>query len=138
MNITSPARTRSVPALWKGVLAAALIAPVVNSIIFLIAYGAGIFPALTLDPAAGAQMSIEPVLLVSLIAAGAGVSIFGLFRQRGEIRRFYALAAVILLVSFAAPFVIPGGTTTIQAIVLNSMHLAAAAVVFFIAGRMVR
>jgi hypothetical protein len=137
MNITSPARTRSVPALWKGVLAAALIAPVVNSIIFLIAYGAGIFPALTLDPAAGAQMSIEPVLLVSLIAAAAGVSIFGLFRQRGEIRRFYALAAVILLVSFAAPFVIPG-TTTVQAIVLNSMHLAAAAVVFFIAGRMVR
>jgi hypothetical protein len=137
MNITSPARTRSVPALWKGVLAAALIAPVVNSIIFLIAYGAGIFPALTLDPAAGAQMSIEPVLLVSLIAAAAGVFIFGLFRQRGEIRRFYALAAVILLVSFAAPFVIPG-TTTVQAIVLNSMHLAAAAVVFFIAGRMVR
>jgi NADH:ubiquinone oxidoreductase subunit K len=135
MDITS--RTTPLPDLWKGVAAAALISPIVNSLVFLIAYGVGVFPALTRDPAAGAQMSIEPVFLISVVAPAVGIGIFGLFRQRGKARRFFPLAILILLVSFALPFAIPG-TTAIQASVLNLMHVTTAAVVVTIAVRLAR
>ncbi len=108
-------------------LAAAVWSAVLNGAIFAVAVAAGVFPALRLDPAAELQMGIEPVLFSSVAGALAGVAAFALVRRfSGDpLRTFYGVAVTVLLISFVAPFTLPG--TVPQALVLNAMHLVVAA-----------
>lgn len=129
----NPRRTNAAPAdrrsLWLPAAVAGVLAAVVNAAIFAAAVAAGLFPALRIDPAAGPQMGVEPVVLVSLLGAAAGVAAFGVLRRRAAqpVRAFLRLAGVVLLLSFAAPFAMPGGFA--QAMLLNLLHLTTAAVV---------
>jgi len=106
------------------------ISAVANALLFGVAVLVGVFPAFTLDPAAGTQMAVELILMVSVFASAAAISVFGLMRRRVDrpIPAFVKLAAVVLVLSFAAPFVIPG-TGGLQAVVLNVMHVIVAATV---------
>jgi len=115
---------------WRYAIVAAGAAAAVNAAIFAIAVGAGIFPSLGFSPDAGASMSIEPVLLVSVLGTLAGVGVFTLLRGRvaRPVPTFLRLAAVVLVASFAAPFLIPG-TVLAQAVVLNVLHVPVAAAV---------
>lgn len=114
--------------LWKTGLAAAVLAAVLNAAIYAASVAAGVFPSLTFQPDVGAQMSVEPILLVSVAGALAGVGAFALLRGRlaRPVPVFLRIAAVVLLLSFAAPFAIPG-TALLQGLVLNVMHVVVAA-----------
>lgn len=115
--------------LWRAGLAASGVAALVNGAVFALAVAAGLFPSLTFTADAGAQMSIEPVLLVSVVATLTGVGAFALLRRMvaKPVPVFLWIAAGVLLISFAAPFAIPG-TAPAQAVVLNLLHLVVAAV----------
>lgn len=129
----SPAEVRQSRSLWtKGLIAAAL-AVTANALIFVIAVASGIFPSLTIQPDVGPQMSIEPVLLVSFVGALAGVGAFALLRRwvTRPAPTFLWVAAAVLLLSFAAPFAIPG-TALLQAVVLNVMHVVVAGFVVWV------
>jgi hypothetical protein len=120
--------------LWMKGLAAAALAVATNGALFLIAVASGIFPALTFQPDGGAQMSIEPILLVSFVGALAGVGLFALLRRwvARPTTIFLWVAAVALLISFAAPFAVPG-TALLQAVALNVMHVVVAGFVVWAA-----
>ncbi len=111
-------------------LVAGVLAAVANAAVFALAVARGIFPSLTFQPDVGAQMSVEPVLLVSVVGVLAGVGAFALLWRRlaRPVPVFLRVAGVVLLLSFAAPFVIPG-TALMQAIVLNVMHVVVASLV---------
>jgi hypothetical protein len=116
--------------LWKTGLVAGMMAAMANAVVFGLAVAAGIFPSLTFQPDLGAGMSIEPVLLVSVVGALGGVGAFALLRRRVSrpVPVFLWIAAAVLLLSFAAPFAIPG-TAVMQAAVLNLLHVVVAAFV---------
>jgi hypothetical protein len=101
----TPRGTTGTPAaarpLWLSALMAGVLAAAVNAAIFAAAVAAGLFPALRLEPAAGAQMAVEPVVLVSLVGAAAGVGAFGLLRRRvaEPVRAFLWLAGAVLRVA---------------------------------------
>jgi hypothetical protein len=126
----SAAQARAGRSLWKAGLGAAVLAAMANAVLFGLAVTLGVFPSLTFQPGVGAQMSVEPVLLVSVVGALAGVGAFALLRRRvaRPVPAFLRVAAVVLLLSFAAPFAVPG-TAPLQALVLNVMHVVVAAVV---------
>jgi len=123
----SSSQAREGRSLWKTGLVAGMMAAAANAVVFGLAVAAGIFPSLTLQPDLGAQMSIEPVLLVSVVGALAGVGAFSLLRSRVSrpVPVFLGIAAAVLLLSVAAPFAIPG-TAAMQAVVLNVLHVVVA------------
>jgi hypothetical protein len=110
--------------------AAAALGAAANAAIFALSIALGIFPSLTFQLDLGAQMSIEPVLLVSAVGALAGIGVFALLRPRvaEPVGVFVRISVAVLLVSFVAPFVIPG-MTMLQAVVLNLLHVVIAAAV---------
>jgi hypothetical protein len=73
-------------------------------------------------------MSVEPVVLVSVVGVLAAVGVFALLRRAvaKPVPVFLRIAAVVLLLSFVAPSAIPG-TAVAQAIVLNVQHVVVAA-----------
>lgn len=113
--------------IWKSGLLAGILAAALNTAIFVLAVVAGVFPSLTFQPDTGAQMSVEPILLVSVLGALGGAGAFALLRSRvaNPVPVFLKVVIVVLLLSFAAPFAIPG-TAVVQAIVLNVMHIVVA------------
>ncbi len=129
------ARGAASGSLWRVGLLAAVLAAVANALVFALAVQVGIFPAFRLNPDAGPQMAIELVVGVSVLAGLAGVGSFALLRRWVErpLRTFLGLAGAALLLSFAAPLALPG--TTAQVLVLNLMHLVAAAVVVGLVAR---
>jgi hypothetical protein len=114
--------------LWKAGLLAAALGAAVNAVVFALAVAGGVFPSLTFQPDVGAQMSIEPILLVSVVGALAGVGAFAMLLRHvaKPVSVFLRVAAAVLLISFAAPFAIPG-TALMQAVVLNLFHVVVAA-----------
>jgi hypothetical protein len=131
LTATQHATSRSI---WKLGLGAAAISVAANIVVFLTGYATGIFASLTLDPSAGAQMSIEPVILVSAVAGFFGVLAFGLLRKHGTagFKLFCQLAIVLLIISFFAPLAIPD-TSAAETVVLNLMHVVSAAAVLWMA-----
>jgi hypothetical protein len=124
----APASARKGGSLARSGVVAGVLSAVVNAAVFAVAVAAGIFPSLTFQPDAGAQMSVEPVVLVSVVGVLAAVGVFALLRRAvaKPVPVFLRIAAVVLLLSFVAPFAIPG-TAVAQAIVLNVQHVVVAA-----------
>jgi hypothetical protein len=113
--------------LWKRGLLAGALAAAGNAAIFALSVAAGIFPSLTIQPEIGTRMSVEPIVLVSVVGALGCVGAFALLRSRvaRPVSVFLRIAVVVLLLSFAAPFAIPG-TALLQGLVLNLMHVVVA------------
>jgi hypothetical protein len=122
--------------LWKPALVAAAGAALANGVLFGLGVAAGIFPAFRLDPSAGPQMAVEPILLVSAVAAAVGVGVYGALRTRSAdpLGLFLKIAAVVLVLSFAAPFAIPGTTVT-QGLATGLLHVVVAAAVVVVVRR---
>lgn len=115
--------------LWQVTLLAIVLALATSTVISVLAVAHGIVPSLCFVPGGGAQMPLEPVMLVSAAGALAGIGVYAWLRRRVQrpIRTFLVVAAVVLLVSFAAPFLLPALTAG-QILVLEIMHLIVAVI----------
>jgi hypothetical protein len=124
------------PRRWPMALMAAILAAVTNALIHLSGVAAGVYEAVWMAGASKGQMTLEPVLLVSVVATLAGVSVYGALarRARNPLRTFAWIAGVLLVASFAAPFLVPGATLA-QAILSNVQHVVVAALVLAVAVR---
>jgi hypothetical protein len=120
-----PARSVS---LWRTGLRVGLVSSLVNSVIYIGAALAGVFPTIIkLDPTEPG-VTVFAVILVSMVASFAAMGVWKLVTRWTE-RPFpvYAgLAGIVLLLSFAAPYAVPG-TTAAQAWVQNLLHVVVAA-----------
>ncbi|TVP51073.1 MAG: hypothetical protein EA350_00295 [Gemmatimonadales bacterium] len=126
---TLPAQS---PSLWRTGLRVGIISSVINSVIYIGAALAGVFPTIIkLDPTEPG-MTVFAVILVSMVASFAAMGVWKLVTRWAE-RPFpvYAwLAGILLLLSFAAPYAVPG-TTSAQAWVQNLLHVVVAAAVLW-------
>ena len=122
--------------IWKllpGVaLLAALAAAVANALVYFAASGLGLIPRSVLIPLASgpAPLTVGPVVITSVIGAigAAGVfALIGLFARR-PIRLFRIVAAVVLVLSFAAPATIAGAPLS-MILSMEVMHVVAWAVI---------
>jgi len=118
--------------IWRPGLRAGLISSVVNSVIYIGAALAGVFPyIMKIDPTEPG-MTVFAVVLVSMVAAMAGLGAWKLMERSTDrpFRSYLWLAGVVLVLSFAAPYVVPG-TTSAQAFVQNVLHVVVAAAVLW-------
>jgi hypothetical protein len=125
MNATTLTHSRSS---WGSGLLAAGLSASANTLIFVIAVAAGVFSSLWMRRTPLARCSSAPSCWSPCWArwrAPACTSSCASESRQPE-RTFAAVAAVVLLLSFAAPFAIPG-TTVAQGLVLNLMHVVVAA-----------
>lgn len=117
---------------WRTGLRAGLVSSLVNSLIYIGAALANVFPTIIkLDPTEPG-LTVFAVIFVSMVTSFAAMGVWKLVTRWTE-RPFtvYAwLAAIVLLVSFAAPYAI-SGTTAAQAWVQNLLHVVVAAAVLW-------
>lgn len=116
--------------LWRMGLRAGLVSSVVNSAIYVGAALAGVFPTIIkLDPTEPG-MTVFAVILVSMVASFAAMGVWKLITRwaRKPFPVYAWLAGIVLLLSFAAPYAVPG-TTAAQAWVQNVLHVVVAAAV---------
>ena len=109
-------------------LLAGAAAAVVNAIIFFAGQAAGQFPETVIIPNAGQPLTIVPVLISSIIPSiFAGFVFFLLSKYSGKPKMIYNIIAVILLVaSFANPFMMIPGVPMGMGILMNVMHVTVA------------
>ena len=112
---------------WKAGAAAAALAVAVNTALYAAAVAAGVFPTLGFVPR-GEEMALGPVVLVSAAGALAGTAVYAWMRRSGQpFSAFVAVAAVVLVISLAGPFTVPG-LTGAMVWVLEAMHVVVAAI----------
>jgi hypothetical protein len=95
---------------WRAGLMAAGLSAGVNALIFALAVAAGVFSSLWMQPDAWARCSSAPSSWSPCSARWRVPAVYVLLRKRSRRpeRTFAVVAAVVLLLSFAAPFAIPG------------------------------
>ena len=123
--------------LWVAPLAA-VVAAIVNAIIFALADAAGLFPDDVLLTS-GQPMGLGPVVSVTIIGVVGAVIVYALIGRfsRRPIRLFTIVAAVVLVLSFASPLSIPGaGAGYIAA--LELLHITTAAIAVGLLTRLAR
>jgi hypothetical protein len=118
--------------LWWASLLAGLGATLANVVVYMIASAAGAIPQTVLIPTMAEPMPITvvPVIINSFVpalVAGVFLALLNRFTRR-PIRIFRIISAVLLLLSFANPFTIPGAPPA-MIIALNLMHVIAAAII---------
>jgi NAD(P)-dependent dehydrogenase (short-subunit alcohol dehydrogenase family) len=115
----------------------------INAAIFLLARTAGLFGEQVIARAAGAPLTVAPVLVSSALGVGAAMLVRGLFAklfaQHGRARRvFLGLSALVLAVSFLSPFQGLEGATLIEVALLEVMHVVTAVCAIYAAEWAVR
>jgi hypothetical protein len=118
--------------LWWASLLAGLAATVANVVVYLIASAAGAIPQTVLIPTPGGPMpvTVAAVIINSFlpaIVAGVFLALLNRFTRR-PVRIFRIVSVVLLLLSFANPFTIPGAPI-VMIVALNLMHVVAAAII---------
>jgi hypothetical protein len=116
--------------LWWASLLAGLGAAAANVVVYLIASAAGAIPQTVLIPGMNMPVTAVPVILnsfVPAILAGVLLALLNRFARR-PVRLFRIIAVVLLLLSFANPFTIPGAPIA-MILALNVMHVVAAAII---------
>jgi hypothetical protein len=124
-----PARSGS---LWRSMLRVGLVSSAVNAAIYVGAALAGVFPhIMKMDPTEPG-LTVLAVVLVSMVATLAAMGVWALVARRAErpVRSYARIAGVVLVLSFAAPYAVPG-TTAAQAWVQNLLHVVVAAAVLW-------
>jgi hypothetical protein len=114
--------------LWVGPLAGA-IAAVVNAVVYLLASALGAMPSDVVVPGQG-PATLGAVVSIYFVPALLGALLFAVMGRftRRPIRTFRVVAAVVLVLSFATPFTLPGAPVAMIAALLV-MHVIAAAVI---------
>jgi len=128
-----------ITSLWRAGLRAGLISSAVNSVIYILAALAGIFPyIMKIDPAEPG-MTVLAVVLVSMVASFAAMGAWKFVARFTDrpLKPYLWLAGIVLVLSFAAPYAVPG-TTGMQALVQNVLHVVVAAAVVWEVRKLVR
>jgi hypothetical protein len=116
-----------------GLLAAAT-AAVVNAVLFFIFHAAGIITdEIMLQP--NMPMTVVPVLISSILPTLIASLVFFLIEKYSQngVKIFTIVSIILLLLSFANPFMGIPGVTVAYGIALNVMHVVVvAALLFFI------
>ncbi|MEX1187741.1 MAG: DUF6069 family protein [Bacteroidia bacterium] len=108
----------------KAGLYAGIIASAINVILFLILHSMGVITDdIEIQP--GQSMTMVPILISSILPTLIGSLIYFLFDKYSAkgMRNFMILSVILLLLSFANPFMGIPGVTTAYAISLNVMHV---------------
>ncbi|MEM6646700.1 MAG: SDR family NAD(P)-dependent oxidoreductase, partial [Bacteroidota bacterium] len=105
----------------------ALAAAAVNALLFVIAYTLGAFGPDVIATAAGQPLALPPVVLASVVgvvAAGLLRAVLALILRRSRARwAFFAIAVIVLLLSFATPLTGLEGAGIVEIVVLELMHV---------------
>ena len=125
--------------LWSAAPLAGAVAAAVNSVLFFVGSAAGLIDSSVIIPGANAPLTVIPVIASSLIPtliAGLVLALLNYFLNKPW-RVFTIVAAVLLVLSFANPLMIPGVPVT-MVIWLNLMHIVVAGSVVYFFGRFTR
>jgi hypothetical protein len=125
--------------LWAAPLAGA-IAAVINTVLFFIGSSTGLIDSSILIPGANAPLTVVPVIASSIIPSIiAGLVLAGLnYFLSKPWRVFTIIAAVLLVVTFANPFMGIPGIPLGMGIWLNVMHVVVAGSVLYCFNRFTR
>ena len=124
--------------LWAAPVTA-VIAAVINTIIYFIGKAAGAFPESIIIPNANAPLKLPPVILASLIGVLVGGIVFAVIARFSTkpISVFQIVAAVVLILSLATPFQIPNAPLG-MVLLLELMHLIAGSLAIWLMPRLVK
>lgn len=122
--------------LWVAPLAGA-VAAAINSVLFLIGSAVGLIDAAVLVPGMNTPITIVPVIMSSIIPSlVAGLVLAGLnYFLNKPFKVFRIVALVLLILSFANPFMGIPGIPLGMGIWLNVMHVVVAGTVVYCFGR---
>lgn len=119
-------------------LTAAVLAAVVNALIYLIASSMGFFPSSVLTPV-GQPFSIAPVIIVSVIASLGAALVYALLVRfvSNPNRIFLWVAAVVFVFMFFNPFMLKGAPAGML-VSLEIMHVVVAGSAIYLLTRLSR
>lgn len=122
--------------LWVAPLAGAIAAGI-NSVLFLIGSAIGLMDESVLVPGMNTPITIAPVIMSSIIPsliAGLVLGVMNYFLNK-PFKVFRIVALVLLILTFANPFMGIPGIPLGMGIWLNVMHVVVAGVVVYCFGR---
>lgn len=113
-------------AIWRNGLTAAVVAAVVNAVLFFVGAAMGAFPDTVLTPM-GTPITIVPVVLMSVLSILAGTLVYTILNRftSNPNRWFIILAVIVLVLMTPGPFALPGAPP-LMIVFLEIMHLVAA------------
>ena len=126
--------------LWSAAPLAGAIAAVVNSVLFFIGSAVGLIDSSVIIPGANAPLTVIPIIASSFIPsllAGLVLAVLNYFLSKPW-RVFTIVAAVLLVLSFANPFMGIPGVPVGMGLWLNLMHIVVAGSVVHFFGRFTR
>lgn len=108
-------------------LVAGLISTIINVILFFIGKAAGFFPDTVLIPNQNAPLNFVNFIISSIVPSLIAGLVMGLiYRFAKKPKKVFNIISIVLLVlSFANPFFIPGAPI-MMAVMLNVMHVVVA------------
>lgn len=119
--------------MMAGLMAAGL-AAVVNAVLFFIFHAAGIITDdIMIQP--NTPMTVVPILISSIMPTLIAAAVFFLIEKNSQngVKIFTIVALVLMVLTFANPFMGIPGVTVAYGIALNVMHVVVvAALLFFI------
>ncbi len=119
--------------LTAGAIAAA-VSVIMNAILYFIFRGAGVFTdTLFIQP--NQPLTLVPIIISSILPSLIGASVFFLFEKymNNGFKVFSIVALVLMVLSFANPFMGIPGISVAAGIALNIMHVVVAlSLLFFI------
>lgn len=111
---------------------AAVGAALVSSVVYLISSALGAIPSDVIVPNAGTPLTVGMVTFTCVGAAVGAALVFAAIARfaRRPVRVFGVVAVVVLVLSFATPFSIPGAPMA-MILAMETMHVVAAGVIFY-------
>jgi hypothetical protein len=126
---------RSLGSIWKAGIVGALVAAVINVVLYLIGRALGSFPDTALTPM-GRPVDVFGAAFISILGVLGGTvaySILSRFMATPRANRWFLIIAIVVLVlMIPSPLAIPGAPTS-QVILMEIMHLVAGiSAIFFL------
>lgn len=136
MSTTTVQSKPALGSIWRNGILAALVATLINAILFYAGAAAGGFPASVLTPM-GVPITIAPVIIMSVATILLGtIGYTVLSRMTANPNRWFIIATVIVFIAmFISPIQLQSvGAPLLMVILLEVMHVVAAgAAIYFLA-----
>jgi hypothetical protein len=119
--------------LVQAALIAAVVAVVLNVVVYFIGSALGTLPESVVVPPANLPITVVPIVMATVMGAVAGTIVYALlgrFTAR-PVTIFRILGTVVLILSLAQPFIIPNVPLN-MVITLDIMHIIAGAVIIYV------